>query len=185
MIEEKLQKCRVELQNKKLKKSGENKFAKFKYFELADFIPTVNKMFSDYKMFSNFSIEGEIAKLVIIDCEDKTSQTFTSNIASADVKGCTAIQSLGAVHTYLKRYLYLNALEIVENDSLDASVGSKDFQVETKKITDMEHFENVSNLQTVKELNSYWTKHKDEIEDLEQFKAVCAGRKSYLLSEVN
>ena len=27
MIEEKLQKCRVELQNKKLKKSGENKFA--------------------------------------------------------------------------------------------------------------------------------------------------------------
>ena len=49
----------------------------------------------------------------------------------------------------------------------------------------MEHFENVSNLQTVKELNSYWTKHKDEIEDLEQFKAVCAGRKSYLLSEVN
>lgn len=183
MIEEKLQKCRVELQNKKLKKSGENKFAKFKYFELGDFIPTVNKMFADYKMFSNFSIEGELAKLVIIDCEDKTSQTFTSNIAEADVKGCTAIQSLGAVHTYLKRYLYLNALEIVENDSLDASVGSKDFEI--KKKTDMEHFENVSRLETVKDLNAYWTKHKDEVEDLEQFKTVCAGRKSYLLSEAS
>jgi hypothetical protein len=139
MIEEKLQKCRVELQDKKLKKSGENKFAKFKYFELSDFLPTVNKMFADNKIFSNFSIQGDIATLTITDCEDKTSQTFTSNIADADVKGCTAIQSLGAVHTYLKRYLYLNALEIVENDSLDASVGAKEFQVEKKKLTDMEH----------------------------------------------
>lgn len=128
MIEQKLQKCRVELQKKGLKKSGENKFAKFKYFELGDFIPTVNEMFNENNMFSNFSIQGDIATLTITDCEDKTSQTFTSNIADADVKGCTAIQSLGAVHTYLKRYLYLNALEIVENDALDASVGSKEFE---------------------------------------------------------
>jgi hypothetical protein len=49
---------------------------------------------------------------------------FTSPIADAQVKGTTPVQALGAVHTYLKRYLYLNALEVIENDILDASVGS-------------------------------------------------------------
>ena len=40
-IYEKLQTARVELQKTALKKSGVNKFAGFKYFELGDFIPAV------------------------------------------------------------------------------------------------------------------------------------------------
>ena len=169
MIEEKLQKCRVELQDKKLKKSGENKFAKFKYFELSDFLPTVNKMFADNKMFSNFSIHGEIATLTITDCEDKTSQTFTSNIADADVKGCTAIQSLGAVHTYLKRYLYLNALEIVENDALDASVGSKDFEPETKqRKNDTSIYVALTKIDDIDTLKSYYNANKENVNDRKQ-----------------
>ena len=44
-IYEKLQECRVELQKMNLKKTGENKFAGFKYYELADFLPTVNELF--------------------------------------------------------------------------------------------------------------------------------------------
>lgn len=171
MIEEKLQKCRVELQNKKLKKSGENKFAKFKYFELGDFIPEVNKMFYENKMFSNFSICGDIATLVITDNEDKSFQTFTSNTANADVKGCTAIQSLGAVHTYLKRYLYLNALEIVESDMLDSSLGAKD---------DEQYYLAVSRITSIEELNNYWKQHKNEVQDTEQFKNICASRKAIL-----
>ena len=35
---------RVKLQNSKLKKSGKNKFAGFDYFELADFLPTLNEL---------------------------------------------------------------------------------------------------------------------------------------------
>lgn len=169
MIEEKLQKCRVDLQDKKLKKSGENKFAKFKYFELSDFLPTVNKMFADNKMFSNFSIQGDIATLTITDCEDKTSQTFTSNIADADVKGCTAIQSLGAVHTYLKRYLYLNALEIVENDALDASVGSKDFEPEKKeRKNDTSVYVALTKIDDIETLKSYYNANKENVNDRKQ-----------------
>ena len=52
---EKLQQARVQLQNSKLKKSGKNAYAGFSYFELADFIPTVNNIFNDLKLFSNFS----------------------------------------------------------------------------------------------------------------------------------
>ena len=124
-IYEKLQNARVELQDLNLKKSGKNNFAKFNYFELTDFLPEVNKIFNNSKLCTNFSIINEIAVLCIINIEKPDEFVeFKSHIASSDVKGCTPIQSLGAVHTYMKRYLYLNALEIVEADSLDPLVGS-------------------------------------------------------------
>ena len=126
-IYEKLQGARVELQALELKKSGENKFAKFNYFELGDFLPSINIIFNKYQLCTNFSISNENACLIIINGE-KPDETivYTSPIASADVKGCTPIQSLGATHTYMKRYLYLNALEIVEADILDPLVGKDD-----------------------------------------------------------
>ena len=37
------------------------------------------------------------------------------------MKGCHEVQNLGAVETYVKRYLYQNAFEIVEADSLNAT----------------------------------------------------------------
>lgn len=121
----KLQKARIALQNTALKKSGLNKFAGFKYFELGDLLPHINNIFDDLGLFSAFNIKNDLATLTIVDI-DKTDSAiqFTSPVAEAGVKGTTPVQSLGAVHTYLKRYLYLNALEIIENDMLDASVGS-------------------------------------------------------------
>lgn len=125
-IYQKLQKARIALQNTKLKKSGHNKFAGFKYFELGDILPHINNIFDDLGMTSVFSIRENLATLTIVDTENPEGAAvqFTSPIASAQVKGTTPVQSLGAVHTYLKRYLYLNALEIVENDMLDANVGT-------------------------------------------------------------
>ena len=134
-IYEKIQFCRVELQNKGLKKSGENKFAKFNYFELGDFIPTINELFNEVKLFSMFNIKDEVATLTIIDSEDTEKQlVFESPIASADLKGCTPIQSLGGIHTYMRRYLYLNALEIAENDLLDAETGKQELPTKEKAL---------------------------------------------------
>jgi hypothetical protein len=122
---QKLQKARIALQNTALKKSGHNKFAGFKYFELGDLLPNINNIFDDLGLFSAFSINDNVAQLVIVDTDMPEHMVFfTSPIADAQVKGTTPVQALGAIHTYLKRYLYLNALEIIENDILDASVGS-------------------------------------------------------------
>ncbi len=130
-IYEKLQKCRLELQKLKLKKSGKNKYAGFSYYELSDFMPAVNELFERHKLFSNFSITDEgMAILTIIDSEyinsigeeianikrELYAIEFTSPIEELELKGCNKIQALGGIHTYLKRYLYFNALEIVEND---------------------------------------------------------------------
>lgn len=122
---QKLQKARIALQNTALKKSGHNKFAGFKYFELGDLLPHINNIFDDLGLFSAFNIKDDLATLTIVDTDKpEHAVQFTSPIADAQVKGTTPVQALGAIHTYLKRYLYLNALEIIENDILDASVGT-------------------------------------------------------------
>lgn len=130
-IYEKLQQCRVELQELKLKKGAKNKFVGFEYYELADFLPAVNNLFNKHKLCSVFNIykenDNEVARLTIVNAE-KTDEclVFESPTADAQLKGCAPIQSLGGVHTYMKRYLYLNALEIVEPDLLDGLTGKED-----------------------------------------------------------
>jgi hypothetical protein len=108
------------------KKSGKNQFAGFSYYELADFMPSINDIFYNVGLFSMFNIRNDIATLVIVNMQDPTDTiTFESPIAEATIKGSTPIQCLGGIHTYMKRYLYLNALEIVESDMFDAKVGDK------------------------------------------------------------
>lgn len=126
MIYEKLQKVRVELQKMNLKKSGKNSYANFTYFELADFLPTVNEMFLKNKLFSNFSMNEAYASLKIYDYEDNSMEEFSTPIAELELKGCNKIQALGGTHTYLKRYLYINALEIVESDLFDSITGKEE-----------------------------------------------------------
>jgi len=130
----KLQECRVKLQKKKIKKSGKNNFAGFDYYELADFLPTINEMFMEQGLFSEFSIRNDIATLIISDMDNiEDAIMFESPIAEANIKGCTPIQSLGGIHTYMKRYLYINALEIVEHDMLDPKVGNMEVETQKKK----------------------------------------------------
>lgn len=172
MIYEKLQKCRVELQQMKLKKSGKNKFAGFEYFELADFLPQINSLFLKYKLCSNFSIEGEQANLIIYDSEDvNQSVIFCSPIAQLELKGCTAIQALGGIHTYMKRYLYLNALEIVENDMLDAQI----HEVDEKKV--FAEIEKCDNLET---LNKVFKKYEGVVADRDKLVKACSKKKGEL-----
>ena len=123
-VYEKLQQARIKLQNTQLKKSGQNKFAGYSYFELGDFLPTVQNIFSDLGLFGHVSFNSDLAVLNIraIDKPDETIQ-FLSPMSEASLKGCHAIQNLGAVQTYLRRYLWVNALEIVEHDALDATTG--------------------------------------------------------------
>lgn len=160
MIYEKLQQARIELQSKKLKKSGKNKFAGFTYYELNDILPQINQIFYDLKLFSNFSIKENLAVLTITDWEDNTSQEFTSPIEELELKGCTKIQALGGVHTYMKRYLYLNALEIVESDMLDAKAGDIEEPVNETRI-----YINLAKLEDIAELKNYYAKYKEQVKD--------------------
>jgi hypothetical protein len=116
----KLQEARVKLQETKLSKSGKNKFAGYEYFELGDFLPAIQNICDEYGLCGVISYTAELATLTIYDV-DKPEQfiTFSSPMSSASLKGCHEVQNLGAVQTYLRRYLWTNAFEIVEHDALD------------------------------------------------------------------
>jgi len=122
-VYKKLQEARIALQNTKLSKSGKNKFAGYEYFELGDFLPQIQKICKDVGLCGVLSFNNELAYLTIHDTEDGTSIMFTSPMSSAALKGCHDVQNLGAVQTYLRRYLWTNAFEIVEHDALDATTG--------------------------------------------------------------
>jgi hypothetical protein len=107
-----------------LKKTGHNKFAGYYYFELGDFLPDIQRIFAGLGMCGIVSYGTEIATLTITDMEDGTTLTITSPMSTAALKGCHEVQNLGAVQTYIRRYLWVTALELVENDVLDATTGS-------------------------------------------------------------
>ena len=119
-VYKKLQTVAVELQKTELKKSGNNKFAGFKYFELADFLPTVNELFLKNGLAGYCSFSTELGTLTIVDVEKGDKIEVTSPMVEIEMKGANAIQALGAVETYTRRYLYLAALGIVENDVVDS-----------------------------------------------------------------
>ena len=116
-IYEKLQQARCELQKMNIKKSGKNTFSKYDYFELKDFLPEINELFQKIKLCSIVSFNNDYATLEIVNTEKVDEKIiFTSPMKELDLKGANAIQSLGGVETYQRRYLYMTALEIVEND---------------------------------------------------------------------
>ena len=114
---------RVALQHKSLNKSGHNKFAGYKYFELADFLPSVQQIFQEKGLVDVISFTETLATMIVFDIEDGSSVSFTSPMGSANLKGCHEVQNIGAVESYQRRYLYTTALAIVENDVLDAVTG--------------------------------------------------------------
>jgi hypothetical protein len=122
-VYKKLQEARILLQNTKLTKSGKNKFAGYEYFELGDFLPQIQVICKNLGLCGVISFNHDMAYLQMTDVEDGTSIMFTSPMSSAALKGCHDVQNLGAVQSYLRRYLWQNCFEIVEHDALDATTG--------------------------------------------------------------
>ncbi len=122
-VYEKLNDARLAFQKKNVKKSGKNKFAGYSYYELSDILPAINEIAQELKFSCVVTFGIEIAQLEFIDAEKPADRiTFLSPMSKASLKGCHEVQNLGAVETYIKRYLYQNCFEIVENDVLDSTM---------------------------------------------------------------
>ena len=134
-IYQKLQKSRVELQVKNLKKSGKNSYSNYEYFELGDFLPGVNEVCNNNGLATIFHFEKEIATLSVIDVDNPESIIkFETPIEMAAIKGSSTIQQIGGTQTYARRYLYMMAFEIAETDIVDKSEVDLDKQEGEQKI---------------------------------------------------
>ena len=117
-----------------VKKSGKNTYAEFKYFTLEDIIPVKTAIFEDLGLVDTVSFDTDIAVLKLFNISNPEEMLiFTSPIAPDESLIKNPIQKLGAVETYLRRYLYLSMLDIVEADVVD-SISGKD---EPKKTEDV------------------------------------------------
>jgi hypothetical protein len=125
-VYQKLNAARAKFHTAKLKKSGHNKFANYYYFELGDFVIPDLDIFDEVGLTSVISFSSELARMEIVNIEKPEEKiVICSPMYSAALKGCHEVQNLGAVQTYLRRYLWVAALEIVEHDALDATTGRK------------------------------------------------------------
>lgn len=124
-VYQKLNEARDIFHQAKLKKSGHNKFANYYYFELGDFVIPALEIFRSVGLTSviRFGIDQAVMEIVNTD-KPEEKIIITSPMSSAALKGCHEVQNLGAVQTYIRRYLWVAALEIVEHDALDGTVGS-------------------------------------------------------------
>ena len=122
----KLQTCRVELQNMELKKSGHNKFAGYRYFELSDFLPAVNTLFQIYDLCYSLEFGKDMATMYITDQNDMSFIKFCCPMEQAILKGCMHVQNLGSSITQIIRYLLVMDLAISEHDAVDASEPTKE-----------------------------------------------------------
>lgn len=116
----KLNKARKKFHSQPIKKTGRNNFAKYDYFELADFIVPALNIFDEVGLCGLVSFTPEKATLTVCEAEGEGVIVFESPMSSAALKGCHEVQNLGAVQTYLRRYLWVMALEIVEHDAVDS-----------------------------------------------------------------
>ena len=125
MLNEKIIKIKNRLYSEKIEKTGKNSFQNFNFFELKDFLPKLIQFMNEEEINDQFTIENNEAILILNYKEEKNTYKipfvmFDTPLNKAGKESMQPIQYLGALNTYYKRYLYLNAFSISENDVIDA-----------------------------------------------------------------
>lgn len=154
-IFQKINKLRTDKRLLSVKKTGENKFSKFKYFELSDFLPVVIEIENELGLISEFDFYEDYAVLTITNIDNiNETRSYQTPVKAADVKGMLEIQQLGSQHTYLKRYLYYNYLNLTENDGVDG-LDPKNPEVKDETDVFLEQFES-RNKQAQKDITTWF-----------------------------
>lgn len=134
-IFQKIQKARVELQKKDLKKTGHNKYSNYKYFELGDFLPYINEICNEIGLYTEFKFTTEKAFLYVRDTDKEDEfREWSTPVEIAALKGCSAIQNIGGTQSFARRYLYMMAFEIAESDVIDAGEVDEEAAFASQKI---------------------------------------------------
>ena len=153
----KLMEVRVNFHKLELKKSGLNKFAGFKYYELGDFLVPATKLLQEANLCPMISFNNELATMTLINGDNPEEQImFTSPMRDLELKGTNAVQNLGGVQTYLTRYLYIQLLNIVEVDVFDATSGKEDKNNIKKSIQTNDNKKAISSELTEEEIENMY-----------------------------
>ena len=180
-IYEKMQVVKKLLSDSELKKTGKDDYSNFEYYELSDILPAIITFCENYRLFThvNFVKEystkiittegsqvqekvkvGESAVLTVINIDNPAEKIeYSSDVKDLELKAANAIQNYGGIQTYSRRYLYMNAFDIVEAEMFDKEMNKKKKQA-TKQSNAVKNFINTC---SKKYLGLNDTKRKEKI----------------------
>ena len=119
-IYKKIQRGKRYFLKSELKQSGRNNFQKYTYFELGDIEPILLDFCEKENITTRFNFTRSEALLIIRDEETGEEVYYSIPLPVVETKDPRkAMQEIGSLQTYAMRYLYLQAFEIVINDSID------------------------------------------------------------------
>lgn len=120
-VYQKLNKVRAAILDGSIKQSGRNSSVQYEYFELSDIVPRVTKEFNEIGLIGVVNFTEDMAILTIVNTDNPDEKVaFTSPMRyPTENRAINPVQSLGAAHTYLRRYLYYTALDICVIDEIE------------------------------------------------------------------
>lgn len=112
---------RKALSDLRLQQGGKNDYSKYSYFELGDFEPSLISLCEKYRIIPIVDYGSTVSTLTVVNVDDPT-QTIVFHSPMPDLnlsmqKGNTLMQTQGSLETYTRRYLYLTAFELVQQDT--------------------------------------------------------------------
>ena len=114
----KLQQARMDFRDKHVEARGRNDFNHFDYITLKDIVTEAIPILleNDLSIHHKFYLSPPLVELV--DLETGYSEDFGSNFdGQVDGKNTNQrLQALGSTESYIRRYIYMQILDIVESD---------------------------------------------------------------------
>lgn len=160
--------------------SGTNIKLEYSYFELKDIVPRATQIFANVGLLGVMSLNKKTAfmKIYNVDNPDEAPIVFSAPYVEANVivsragnDVTTPIQARGSTITYFRRYLWMMALDVVENDSIEENNGlNQDDEEEVKPKA-----KKPATTQERKEIKEELTAADDNADDLQiqGLKAAC------------
>lgn len=105
-----------------IKKTGKNAQLKAMYFQLDDIVPLSTPLFHEQDLIPLVNFTRDECTMTVVDMNDDSHKV----VFAAPVRewmgnaAVTPVQAMGATITYMRRYLYQIALDIVETDEMES-----------------------------------------------------------------
>ena len=131
-VYQKLLKARAKFLGSDAKKTGKNMHLAFKYFELDDIVPVATKIFEEVGLISIANFTADTATMTLVNTDNaEESITFsapfnqlTPIVSNTGKQATNEMQALGSSITYMRRYLYMIALDICEPDNIEPTISN-------------------------------------------------------------
>lgn len=131
-VYQKLLVARAKFLETDVQKTGKNMHLSFKYFELDDIVPVATRIFSEVGLIAIVNFTSDTATMNIVNTDNPWDECIKLEapfnqiapiVSNTGKQATNEMQALGSSITYMRRYLYMIALDICESDSIDANAG--------------------------------------------------------------